>query len=339
MDDDFEMVERRAGHGSDLFPAERVLVLEPLHKRFRKQNCFLGVGILSLLIVVTMAVVGFYKHDEREQIGIDNKSYEDEGSNGGELDKNGDNGDTNSDPFANIQNGKDVSDIEDMLDNPGESPTEYDEPPVQSGEVEKWLNATVKLSDGPMFEIVAKIAHSRKSFTEGLTYSDGVLYESIGLNGQSSLLVLDAFTGTTKSSFDIDAKYFGEGLTYMNGKLVQLTWKSGTGFVYDTDDLAAKPSTFQFSTTRNEGWGITYDSTNDELIVSDGSEYLHFWDPVTMQEKRKVEVVRQNSVDSGNINELEFWRGKVLANIWYEDTIIVIDPETGVVEKEYGKNL
>ena len=87
----------------------------------------------------------------------------------------------------------------------------------------------------------------------------------------------------------------------------------------------------------DEGWGITYDAENDELIMSDGSQFLHFWDPETMQQKRKIEVKRMNGDKANNMNELELWRGRVLANIWYEDTIIVIDPQTGNVEKEYGK--
>jgi glutaminyl-peptide cyclotransferase len=335
MDDDVEMIERNDVHSRSVYPAERVLVPQPLSNRIRRQNCWVGLTFLLFLIIVAISVVGFYRYDEREQMVIDQPI---ENSNGGELDEDADNdGNTDVDPFANIQNTNDISDLENILEKTHDvTPQKDTKSPVELDETQKWLNATVTLNDGPMFEVIKKISHSKNSFTEGLTYFGGVLYESIGLNGHSSLLVLDAFSGTTKVSYDIDDQYFGEGLTYMNGKLVQLTWQSRTGFVYDTKNLAAPPSTFSFTTTRNEGWGITYDSTKDELIVSDGSNYLHFWDPITMEEKRKVEVIRQNSVRTHNINELEFWRGRVLANIWYEDVIIVINPDTGIVEKEYG---
>ena len=113
--------------------------------------------------------------------------------------------------------------------------------------------------------------------------------------------------------------------------------KSKTGFIYDAKDLNKKPEKFFFSTTRNQGWGTTYDPIKKEIIVGDGSNYLHFWNPKNMQQLRTIEVYRQSGKRAKNINELEFWRGRVLANVWYEDTILVIHPETGKVEKEYGK--
>jgi glutamine cyclotransferase len=139
--------------------------------------------------------------------------------------------------------------------------------------------------------------------------------------------------------FPISSKYFGEGLTYVNGKFIQLTYKSQTGFIYDATDLLKSPETFTYSSTTNEGWGLTFDAERRELIESDGSDYLHFWDPQTFQELRKVKVVRQDGTAAMQINELEWWRGRVLANVWFEDVIIVINPVTGVVEKEYGKSL
>jgi len=165
------------------------------------------------------------------------------------------------------------------------------------------------------------------------------LYESTGLNGQSSIRTLDPHTGQVIESFPVSQEYFGEGLTIVNDKLIQLTWKSKTGFVYDAKNLTKPPETFSFSTKRSEGWGLTYDAEKDELVVSDGSDSLFFWDPHTFEELRRLQVVRQSGQPAKNINELEWWRGRVLANVWYEDTIIVINPETGVVEKEYGKFL
>lgn len=159
------------------------------------------------------------------------------------------------------------------------------------------------------------------------------------MNGNSKVQRLDPQTGKVIESqpLPMGGKYFGEGLTIVNSKLYVLTYKARHGFIFDSKNISAPPEQFGFETTTGEGWGMTYDSSNHELIVSDGSEFLHFWDPDTIAVKRKVEVKRQNSKKSNNINELEWWRGRVLANIWYEDILIVIDPETGIVEKEYGK--
>mmetsp|Transcript_25355 Transcript_25355/g.33085 ORF Transcript_25355/g.33085 Transcript_25355/m.33085 type:complete len:182 (-) Transcript_25355:160-705(-) len=134
----------------------------------------------------------------------------------------------------------------------------------------------------------------------------------------------------------MEAQYFGEGMTYYDGKLIQITWQERVGFVYNADNLEEPPTQFDYDTTNGEGWGITYNSAKNELIVTDGTNFLHFWDPDELgQNKRKVPVVRQNGSDALKLNELEFWRGRVIANVWYEDVILVINPETGVVEKEY----
>lgn len=175
---------------------------------------------------------------------------------------------------------------------------------------------------------------------EGLAYFNGSLYESSGMNGHSKVQRLDAETGRVleSQSFPSGGKYFGEGLTAVNTKLYVLTYKAKRGFIFDSKNLSVQPDQFDFNTTTGEGWGMTYDAFRHELVVSDGSEFLHFWDPDTILLKRKVTVKRQNNRDSKNINELEWWRGRVLANIWYEDVLIVINPETGIVEKEYGKS-
>ncbi len=161
------------------------------------------------------------------------------------------------------------------------------------------------------------------------------------MNGHSKVQRLDPQTGEVIESqpFPSGSKYFGEGLTIANSKLYVLTYKAKRGFIFDSKNISALPDQFHFNTTTGEGWGLTYDASKHELIASDGSKFLHFWDPDTFALKRKVEVKRQKSRNSKNINELEWWRGRVLANIWYEDVLIVIDPETGVVEKEYGKHL
>jgi glutamine cyclotransferase len=122
----------------------------------------------------------------------------------------------------------------------------------------------------------------------------------------------------------------------VDGKLVQITWKETTAFVWNASDLTIPPVEYSYKTTgNNEGWGITYWEEKHELVVSDGSENLIFWDPNTLETLRTLAVTRQNGHRALNMNELEFWRGRVLANVWYEDVLLVIHPETGVVEKEY----
>jgi glutaminyl-peptide cyclotransferase len=181
------------------------------------------------------------------------------------------------------------------------------------------------------------VFHTLLYCREGLTYFDGRLFESIGLNGQSELRELDPETGAVINAFPMDKKYFGEGLTHYNGTLIQLTWQSQTGFLYDVNNLDAPPKTFHFTTTKNEGWGLTYDPDRHELIESDGSANLHIWHPDTLEQLRVVPVTRLSGNAATNMNELEYWRGRILANIWYQDSLIVIDHVTGKVEKEYGK--
>ena len=170
--------------------------------------------------------------------------------------------------------------------------------------------------------------------SQGLTYAKGKLFESAGLYGKSSVRILDRNSADVEWKVPMPKELFAEGMTYYKDTLVQITWKSQRAFIYNITNLE-EIDTFNFETTVNEGWGITWDRCNDELIVTDGSQNLHFWDPKTMKETRRVSVTRIDGREALEMNEIEFWRGRVLANIWYEDVILVINPETGVVEKEY----
>lgn len=173
--------------------------------------------------------------------------------------------------------------------------------------------------------------------SQGLSYSDGILYESAGLYGQSKVRKLNVTTGKTILNVNMDKKYFAEGLTYYgDGLLIQITWKSKNGFIYNATDLSVVKK-FEFSTKRNEGWGITYNEAEDEFIVSDGSDTLHFWDGVTLEEKRRVVVTHPDDPDKKvrNLNELEFYKGFVLSNVWQKDLIYRINYDTGAVEEVY----
>jgi glutamine cyclotransferase len=205
-------------------------------------------------------------------------------------------------------------------------------------EIEAWHNKTVKIADGVQYKVLDQLVHDNHAFTEGLAFVNGRLFESVGLYRKSDLRELDPMTGQVMGTvYTLPSEYFAEGLTYIpDGRLIQLTYHQNTGFIYNFTDLSAPPQQFTFQTITKEGWGMTYDKTRKEVIVSDGSDFLLFWDPVTLQETRRVQVQRQNNKPGRNINELEYWRDRVIANVWYEDTLLVIHPETGFVEKEYG---
>lgn len=191
-------------------------------------------------------------------------------------------------------------------------------------------------AEGPNYEVIEVLHHDRASFTQGLTYHDGKLYESTGLKGRSKLRRLNPTTGRVEVSYDLDGNLFGEGLTYnsVDDTLIQITWKAGKGFIYDSETFEVIKE-FEFTTTRNEGWGITQDTSTSELIVSDGSSFLHFWNPESLQEIRKVEVKREDGTAVNNLNELEFISGRVFSNIWHKDEIIAIDPHTGLIRESY----
>jgi glutaminyl-peptide cyclotransferase len=174
------------------------------------------------------------------------------------------------------------------------------------------------------YEIVRVYPHARDAFTQGLLYLDGYLYESTGLNGASSLRKVELRSGQVVQRNDLDAKYFGEGLAAWGPNLIQLTLRSGTGFVYDRETFRLR-QTFQY---RGQGWGLTHDGRR--LIMSDGSAVLRFLDPLTFTETHELHVHDAGRPVS-NLNELEYVNGEIYANVWPTDRIVRISPETGQV--------
>ncbi|MBU0677486.1 MAG: glutaminyl-peptide cyclotransferase [Verrucomicrobia bacterium] len=174
------------------------------------------------------------------------------------------------------------------------------------------------------YQIVGVFPHDPKAYTQGLVYDGEHLYESTGLRGRSQLRVIDRHSGAVLKSIKLNPLLFGEGLALANDKLVQLTWKARTGYVYDKDTLEQKKS-FKYS---GEGWGITSDGSR--LIVSDGSSTLRFWDPETLEETGQI-TVKNDAGPVRFLNELEFIDGHVYANIWQSDHIVKIEPESGRV--------
>jgi glutaminyl-peptide cyclotransferase len=175
------------------------------------------------------------------------------------------------------------------------------------------------------YQVVRVYPHDPKAFTQGLLYTDGHLYESTGLNGRSSIRMVELSTGMVLRQFDLLPEYFGEGLTDWNRSLVQLTWKTGTAFVYDRFTFKIT-RTFQYE---GEGWGLTHDATT--LIMSDGSSVLRFLDPKSFREIRRISVHDEQGRPVEQLNELEYIRGEIYANIWHADKIVRISPRTGKV--------
>lgn len=174
------------------------------------------------------------------------------------------------------------------------------------------------------FEVVKTIPHDPKAFTEGLFIADGLLYESTGLNGQSDIRATSLATGKIVRKVALDPKYFGEGIVPWKDKLISLTWQNGEGFVWQRGTFK-KLSSFNYD---GEGWGFTSDGK--QLIMSDGSANLRFLDPETMKQTSSLAVTWQGQ-PVRNLNELEWVKGVIYANVWYSPLIARIDPKTGVV--------
>jgi glutaminyl-peptide cyclotransferase len=180
-------------------------------------------------------------------------------------------------------------------------------------------------SHADTYQVVHSYPHDPDAFTQGLVYVDGHLYESTGRNGKSSVRMVELTTGRVLQKYDLPVQYFGEGLTDWSGDLVQVTWQSGEGFVYSQFSFALK-SSFRY---KGEGWGLTHDATR--LILSDGTATLRFLNPHSFAETGRLAVKDENGQPVANLNELEFIRGEIYANIWQTDYIVRISPRTGKV--------
>ena len=174
------------------------------------------------------------------------------------------------------------------------------------------------------FQVVRSYPHDRAAFTQGLIVRDGFFYEGTGLNGRSSLRKVKLDTGEVVRLKALDPQYFGEGITEWQGTLLQLTWQSEIGFVYDAVTFE-RTKTFSY---KGEGWGLTHDGRR--LILSDGTPTLRFLDPATFKETGAV-TVRDARGRVEDLNELEFVKGEIFANVWQTDRIARIDPKDGRV--------
>ncbi len=173
-------------------------------------------------------------------------------------------------------------------------------------------------------EIVHTYPHDPSAFTEGLFYLDGYLYESTGLEEHSSIRKVRLETGEVVQKIDIPAQYFGEGIVNWHGELISLTWKSHVGFVFDLKTMKLQRQ-FQYP---GEGWALTRSDTH--IIMSDGTPELRFLDPMTFKEVSRLRVTLDGE-PLHNVNELEWVKGEIYANVWQSDWIMRIDPLNGRV--------
>lgn len=182
------------------------------------------------------------------------------------------------------------------------------------------------------YKIIHTYPHDKSAYTQGLVYEDGFLYESTGNYGSSSLRKTNLKSGKTIQLYNLPDNIFAEGICLFDNKIIQLTYKAQVMFIYDKSTfnlLREAPS------PTAEGWGITING--DELIMSDGSEVLYFMDKEYFSVTKKLEVYDHNG-PVNRLNELEFINGKIYANIYTTDFIVIIDPETGKVEGKANMN-
>ena len=188
----------------------------------------------------------------------------------------------------------------------------------------------VLASEAPVvygYNIINEYPHDIKAYTQGLEYHNGFLYETTGRRGQSTLRKVEIKTGKVLQQVSLDKKYFGEGMTIFNNKIYWLTWQGKKGFVYNLDTFKQEKE-FKFNKSV-EGWGFTHNDT--DLIKSDGTHKIWFLDAETLKEKKSIQVYT-NKYAVDNLNELELINGKIYANKYQQNAIVIIDPTTGIVE-------
>ena len=203
---------------------------------------------------------------------------------------------------------------------------------VYTGGQEVQLNKEiVLLADRPpelyTYEVIGEFPHDREAFTQGLEFQGDTLYESTGRKGASTLRKVDYRTGEVLASVSLDSQYFGEGLTILSDTIYMLTWKAGKGLLFDRTSLGQLGS-FSYGESK-EGWGLCNDG--EKLYKSDGTQRIWILDPETLREEEYIETVTDKSVFN-KANELEYVKGKLYANVWQKESMMIIDARTGAIE-------
>ena len=196
--------------------------------------------------------------------------------------------------------------------------------------VEKQQEITLYNNTAPAtytYEIVNKYPHQEDAYTQGLEFYNDQLFESTGHYGTSSLRLVDLETGEVQRKIDIPSTFFAEGITILNDKIYQLTWREGVGFIYDVNSFE-KIGEFNYGQSE-EGWGLANNGTT--IYKSDGTEKIWFLDPETLSEEGFIQTVTNKTVAT-QLNELEWVEGKIYANTYQKDGVAIINPENGAIE-------
>lgn len=206
----------------------------------------------------------------------------------------------------------------------------------KGNKVQTYATTLFKFYDKPAtvfnYEVVRTLPHNEKSYTQGLEFYNGKLYESSGQNGESALRLVDLETGETLKKTDQPLHIFSEGLTVLNDKIYQLTWRAGYGYVYDLN--LNKIDDFKYNRMK-EGWGLANDGTL--LYMSDGTSRIWKINPTTMEQEGFITVTTDKIVVP-KINELEWVNGKIYANVYMQNVLLIINPESGAVESAIDLN-
>jgi glutamine cyclotransferase len=224
-----------------------------------------------------------------------------------------------------VSDGKIKLNIPRLGDKTLKATVEYDDTTAEVSKDFKLLAA--KAPEVYTYEIIREYPHDDRAYTQGLEFHNNTLYESTGKKGRSSLRKVDFETGKVVQQTDLKDTYFGEGITIMGDKIYMLTWRSGTGFVYDLKNLE-KENSFQYGQSK-EGWGLANDGQN--IYKSDGTEKIWILDPETLAEEGFIETVTNKSIND-SANELEYVDGKIYANVYQKSGVMIIDAESGAIE-------
>lgn len=224
-----------------------------------------------------------------------------------------------------LDNGKLTLDLPTLGNKVLKATFDIDEQTVEIEEKLKLLAASAP--EVYTYEILNTYPHDPKAYTQGLEFYNGTLYESTGKRGASTLRKVNYETGEVLQKIDLDNSVFGEGITIMDNKLYQLTWQSGMGFVYNIPDLE-KVKNFSYGKSR-EGWGLCNDG--QKIFKSDGTEKIWFLDPETLEEMGHIETVTNKSIFN-MANELEYVDGKIYANVYQKESMMIIDATSGAIE-------
>ncbi len=199
------------------------------------------------------------------------------------------------------------------------------------GKERQLTNTIYFMSDHPpvlySYEIVNEFPHDPEAFTQGFEFYNGYLYESTGQYGKSSLRKVELETGKVLKKIDIDKKYFAEGMTIFGDKIYQLTWQRKKGFIYDLESFKLI-KTFDYQKSK-EGWGLTHNGK--ELIKTDGTDKMWFIDPITLKEKYYIETYTDKR-KAEKLNELEYIQNEIYANIWQQNSILIVNPKNGAID-------